>query len=110
MLMAFEAAELPIIGFNMVTYHKQNHHSDVEVGGLLKRTLVVPYKKGCFYSIKTGDPKKLQTVPLLLWSSRLVSLHNGHRNAVRSVVELTLVRAATSSNGALLTPSCFSER
>ena len=69
-------------------------------------------------SIKTGSPKKLQTVSMLSQSSRLVSLQNNttespatsicsqHRPTER-VEEFIPFCAAASSNGALPTPSCL---
>ena len=112
-----EAVELPIIGFNIVIYHCY----DAEVDGPLKGHLKDTFKKGRVYPIKTDSPKKLQTVSVLSQSSRLVSVQNeitenpatspnSHHVATEMVEEFTPFCAAASSNGALPTLSCLSER
>ena len=71
-LMAFVVVELLIIGFNIVICL----NSDAVAVGLLKGPLNAAFKKECAHSIKTGSPKKLQTVSVLLQSSHLVSLQS----------------------------------
>ena len=78
-------------------------------------------KKALSYSTKTRSPKKLQTVSVLSQSLRLVSLQSKttsspanstcrHHVETESVEEVTPFCAAASSNSALPTPSCLSER
>ena len=64
--------ELPIIGFSIAICH----YYDAEVGGPLEGPLKDKFKKGRFYVIKTGPPKKVQTASVLSQSSRLVSVQN----------------------------------
>ena len=70
---------------------------------------------------KAASPKQLQTVSVLSQDSRLVPFaEQDYRNTrhqpcnhivdTENVVELTPFRAAASSDGALPTPSYFSER
>ena len=108
--------ELPVIGFNIAIYHS----CDAEVGGPLNGPLNDTSRKRRFYSIKIGSPKKLQTVSALSQSSRLVPLQNKTANPTTSpyshhvsagrVEEFTPFCVAASSNGALPTLSCLSER
>ena len=88
--------------------------------GSCRSPLKDTFKKGRFYFIKTSSPKKLQTVPVLSLSSRLVSLQNKttespatspycHHVATDRVEEFFPLCAVASSNGALPTPSRLSE-
>ena len=112
-----EAMALPIIGFSIATYHNY----DAEVGGPLKGPLTDTFKKARSNFIKTVSPRKLRTVSALSQISHLVSLQNktakgpatnpySHHIATERTEEFTPFCAAASSNGALPTPSCLSER
>ena len=99
-----EAAELPIIGFNIEIYH----HYDAEVGGPLKGPSNDTSKKRRCCSIETSSSEKLQNVSVLSQSSRLVSLQDkttedpatipySHHVATERVEEFTPFCAAASS-------------
>ena len=104
-----------------VSHRRYTLHGHAEAVGPLKGPLNVMFKKERSYSIKTGSPKKLQTVSVLSQSSRLVSLQSkttespatspcSHHMQTERVDEYTTFYAAASSNRALPTPSCLSER
>ena len=106
-----------IFGFNTPMYHNY----DAEAVGLLKVPLNIMFMKERSNSISTVSPKKLQTVSVLSQSSRLVSLQSetaesptaspsNHHVETERVEEFTPFCTAASSNRALPTPSCLSER